>query len=187
MPNARLERILDGGHRPDIRTPELVDPLLLDFLLSRAGWSADPPPDDGCRRGRLALLRRRLHAARGGHRLPRALLARAVGDRAVSIFGLVLQDDDLRESVTDGIIDRLPVDADGKEDVEAAIEAIATPASAAGLVSLVVFLWAASGMMGALRRGLDAAMGVLYSPRSFATSWSISPSSGRLPCSSSSR
>ncbi len=33
MPNARLEVILGGGHRPDIRTPELVNPLLLDFLL----------------------------------------------------------------------------------------------------------------------------------------------------------
>jgi len=33
MPNARLERIPDGGHRPDIRTPELVNPMLLDFLL----------------------------------------------------------------------------------------------------------------------------------------------------------
>ena len=32
-PNARLEVIRNGGHRPDIRTPELVDPLLLDFLL----------------------------------------------------------------------------------------------------------------------------------------------------------
>jgi pimeloyl-ACP methyl ester carboxylesterase len=34
MPNARLELIPGGGHRPDIRTPELVNPLLLDFLLS---------------------------------------------------------------------------------------------------------------------------------------------------------
>jgi pimeloyl-ACP methyl ester carboxylesterase len=33
MPNARLEVIAGGGHRPDIRTPELVNPLLLDFLL----------------------------------------------------------------------------------------------------------------------------------------------------------
>lgn len=32
MPNARLELIRDGGHRPDIRSPEIVDPLLLDFL-----------------------------------------------------------------------------------------------------------------------------------------------------------
>jgi membrane protein len=43
------------------------------------------------------------------------------------------------------------------------IEGIASPASAAGLVSLVVFVWAASGMMGSLRRGLEAAMGVLLS------------------------
>ena len=33
MPNARLELIPAGGHRPDIRTPELVNPLLVDFLL----------------------------------------------------------------------------------------------------------------------------------------------------------
>lgn len=35
MPNARLEVIPGGGHRPDIRTPELVNPLLLEFLLGR--------------------------------------------------------------------------------------------------------------------------------------------------------
>jgi pimeloyl-ACP methyl ester carboxylesterase len=33
MPSARLELIPAGGHRPDIRTPELVNPLLVDFLL----------------------------------------------------------------------------------------------------------------------------------------------------------
>ena len=33
MPNARLEVIPAGGHRPDIRSPEVVNPLLLDFLL----------------------------------------------------------------------------------------------------------------------------------------------------------
>jgi pimeloyl-ACP methyl ester carboxylesterase len=33
LPNARLELIPGGGHRPDIRTPEVVNPLLLDFLL----------------------------------------------------------------------------------------------------------------------------------------------------------
>lgn len=32
LPNARLELIAGGGHRPDIRTPELVNPLLLNFL-----------------------------------------------------------------------------------------------------------------------------------------------------------
>ena len=33
LPNARLELIPAGGHRPDIRTPEVVNPLLVDFLL----------------------------------------------------------------------------------------------------------------------------------------------------------
>lgn len=33
MPNARLELIPGGGHRPDIRSPEIVNPLLLEFLL----------------------------------------------------------------------------------------------------------------------------------------------------------
>ena len=33
MPAARLEVIPRGGHRPDIRSPELVNPLLLEFLL----------------------------------------------------------------------------------------------------------------------------------------------------------
>jgi len=33
MPNARLTMIPSGGHRPDIRTPELVNPGLLEFLL----------------------------------------------------------------------------------------------------------------------------------------------------------
>lgn len=33
MPNGRLELIPAGGHRPDIRIPELVNPLLLEFLL----------------------------------------------------------------------------------------------------------------------------------------------------------
>jgi pimeloyl-ACP methyl ester carboxylesterase len=33
MPNARVELIPNGGHRPDIRTPELVNQLLLEFLF----------------------------------------------------------------------------------------------------------------------------------------------------------
>ena len=37
LPNARLELIPAGGHRPDIRSPELVNPLLLEFLLDPEG------------------------------------------------------------------------------------------------------------------------------------------------------
>lgn len=36
MRDARLELIAGGGHRPDIRSPEVVNPLLRDFLLGEA-------------------------------------------------------------------------------------------------------------------------------------------------------
>jgi membrane protein len=78
----------------------------------------------------------------------------------VSVFGLVLQDEELREDVTDRIVDALPVSVAGRQDVEKAITSIATPASAVGLVSLVLFVWAATGMMGAIRQGLERALGV---------------------------
>jgi membrane protein len=78
----------------------------------------------------------------------------------VSIFGLVLQDESIRHDVVNAIVDVLPVSAAGRKDVEDAITGIATPASAAGLLSLLVFAWAATGMMTAIRRGLESAMGV---------------------------
>jgi membrane protein len=81
----------------------------------------------------------------------------------VSIFGLVLQNDALRDDVVDWIVDLLPVSDEGKQNVEDAITNIASPASALGLVSLVVFAWASTGMMAALRNGLETAMQV---PRS---------------------
>jgi len=78
----------------------------------------------------------------------------------VSIFGLVLQDDELRQSVIDELIDFLPVSEAGQNNVEQSIEEIATPLSAIGLVSLVALLWGASGMMASIRLGLEAAMKV---------------------------
>lgn len=76
----------------------------------------------------------------------------------VSVFGLVLQNDELKQDVTDRIVSALPVDASGHARVEHEISNIASPASAAGLVSLLVFLWAATGMMGAIRSGLQSAI-----------------------------
>jgi uncharacterized BrkB/YihY/UPF0761 family membrane protein len=92
----------------------------------------------------------------------------------VAVFGLVLEDDDVRERVVDRVIEKLPVDAEGREEVEDAIETIASPASAVGLLGLVVFLRAASGMMGRAaarargRRGRDrgTAIGAGWRPTS---------------------
>ncbi|HXG77117.1 MAG TPA: YihY/virulence factor BrkB family protein [Gaiellaceae bacterium] len=78
----------------------------------------------------------------------------------VSIFGLVLQDDDLRRRVVEELIDVLPVSESAERDVERSIEGIASPRSAIGLVSLIALLWGASGMMASLRLGLEAALKV---------------------------
>jgi membrane protein len=81
----------------------------------------------------------------------------------VSIFGLVLQDEELRKDVVKTIVNALPVSASGSKEVEKAITAIASPASAAGLLSLLLFAWAATGMMTSIRQGLETAMHVTRS------------------------
>ncbi len=73
----------------------------------------------------------------------------------VSVFGLLLQDQKLKNDVINKIASALPVKG---ENVSKAIENIATPASVAGLVSLVVLVWAASGMMSAIRSALHRTM-----------------------------
>jgi membrane protein len=81
----------------------------------------------------------------------------------VSIFGLVLQDDEVRQRVVDAIVSALPISADGRSDVEDALTTIASPASAAGFISLLLFAWTASGMMAAIRVGLETALNVTES------------------------
>jgi membrane protein len=78
----------------------------------------------------------------------------------VSVFGLVLQDDELRQQVIDELIDILPVSTSGQGNIQRSIEQIATPLSAIGLISLVALLWGATGMMASIRLGLEAAMKV---------------------------
>ncbi|MGZ6588130.1 MAG: YihY/virulence factor BrkB family protein [Solirubrobacteraceae bacterium] len=75
----------------------------------------------------------------------------------VSVFGLLLQNEELKQDVINKVVSALPVST---QDVTKAIENIATPASAAGLVSLLVLVWAASGMMTAIRLGLERTMSV---------------------------
>jgi membrane protein len=75
-----------------------------------------------------------------------------------SVAGVVLRNDARRAEVVDAIVDALPVDAAGRQDVEHAIVSIASPASLVGLISIVAFAWTATGMMAAFRAGLAAAM-----------------------------
>ncbi len=74
-----------------------------------------------------------------------------------SVFGLLLQNQELQNDVIDKLVSVLPVKS---EDVSTAIQNIATPASAAGLVSVIVLVWAASGMMAAVRSSLQRTMDV---------------------------
>ena len=78
----------------------------------------------------------------------------------VSVFGLVLQDDELRQNVIDELLDVLPVSEKGQANVQSSIEGIATPLSAIGFISLIALLWGASGMMASIRIGLEAALKV---------------------------
>jgi membrane protein len=78
----------------------------------------------------------------------------------VSIFGLVLTDDGLRQDVIDELVDVLPVSESGQQNIASSIEGIATPLSAIGFISLIALLWGASGMMTSLRVGLETALKV---------------------------
>ena len=75
----------------------------------------------------------------------------------VAIFGLVLQDATIKHSVENELLDVLPLSDKGRDELLNSIEGIASPLSAIGLVSLIALLWGASGMMAAIRVGLDTA------------------------------
>jgi membrane protein len=75
----------------------------------------------------------------------------------VSVFGLVLQNEDMKSDVVNKIVSALPVKS---QNVTTAIENIATPASAVGLLSLLLLIWAASGMMTPIRLGLERTMDI---------------------------
>jgi membrane protein len=78
----------------------------------------------------------------------------------VSIVGIVLRDDVRRAEAIDWIVGFLPFDEEGSQAVEDAITHLANPTSALGFLSLVLFFWASTGMMAALRNGLEAALQV---------------------------
>ncbi|MSO95894.1 MAG: YihY/virulence factor BrkB family protein [Thermoleophilia bacterium] len=78
----------------------------------------------------------------------------------VAIFGIILRDDNLKSQVIGEIVGTFPLSESGSAGVARQIEQLASPATALGLGSLLVFAWAATGMMAALRAGLETAMRV---------------------------
>ena len=84
----------------------------------------------------------------------------------VSISGLVLTDDSIRQDVVDEIFQALPLsESEGRGDLESAVDGIATGLSAIGLVSILGLLWSASAMMGSIRYALDEAWDTSYRRR----------------------
>jgi membrane protein len=142
---------LDVGDAPGRpwRTRLLRWPLEILGKLSRAV----PAAIDRYFRFRLSQ-----HAAGIAYRVLFSLAPLAIV--LVSIAGVVLQDDARRQDVTDAIVGWLPFSEEGSGSVDDAITRLASPTSALGLFSLLLFFWAASGMMGALRTGLEAALHV---------------------------
>lgn len=78
----------------------------------------------------------------------------------VAVLGLVLRDEALRDELVDWVVDVLPFDEQGSQQVEDAIVAIASPASLLGFLGLIAFAWTATGLMGSIRIGLETAMDV---------------------------
>jgi len=112
-----------------------------------------PAAIDGYFRDRLGQ-----HAAGIAYRVLFSLAPLAIV--LVSIVGLVLRNDARRAEVVDQIVGWLPVTEEGSNTVEEAITRLASPTSAVGILSLLLFFWAATGMMASLRMGLEAALRV---------------------------
>ena len=77
----------------------------------------------------------------------------------VSIFGLLIQNDDRRDEIVTWVVDNLLLSPEGSVRLEEAISGLGQPISAVGLVALLGVLWAASGMMGSIRVALTSIWG----------------------------
>lgn len=69
----------------------------------------------------------------------------------VSIVGIVLRDDSRRESVTDWLVEQLPLSGSAADDLVRTVDGVASPTSLVGLVAIVGVLWSASGMISTIR------------------------------------
>lgn len=78
----------------------------------------------------------------------------------VWIFSAVLQDDSVRESIVDSIVDALPLSNDeGQRQVERLLDDVAAGAGSLGWIGALALLYSASGAIGALRHAVNRAWG----------------------------
>jgi membrane protein len=81
----------------------------------------------------------------------------------VWFFGLVLGNAQVHDAVVDTIVRTVPSTVASRDDVARAISSVASPSGPLGLVTLVLFVWAATGMMASIRVGLEVALHVAQS------------------------
>jgi membrane protein len=75
----------------------------------------------------------------------------------VSVFGVLLGNAEVRDAVVTAIVNALPAEAADRAQVADAISSITPPPGLLGLLTLAVFVWSATGMMAAIRAGLEVA------------------------------
>jgi membrane protein len=80
----------------------------------------------------------------------------------VSAFGILLGNDEVRNAVVTSVVNALPAGTANRSDVSDAISAVAPPPGLLGLLTLLVFVWSATGMMAAIRAGLEVATHARY-------------------------
>ncbi len=112
--------------------------------------------------GRRALGR---YFGRSGHRLAAAVAYYVLLSLfpivlvVVAIAGAVLTDPSMREGFVDALVDALPLTEAGADSIDSVVRGVGDNAGAVGAASAAGLLWTASGMMAALRGGLDDLMG----------------------------
>jgi membrane protein len=73
-------------------------------------------------------------------------------------FGIVVGEAEARGSVIDFLLDNLPLEpGKGRRDLRELLESVAGNAPAFGLIGVAGLIFAASGLMGAVRNGINAA------------------------------
>ena len=77
----------------------------------------------------------------------------------VSIAGAVLTDPGVRQDFVNALVDALPLSEAGADSIDSVIRGVGDNAGTVGAISAVGLVWTASGMMAALRGGLDDLMG----------------------------
>ena len=76
------------------------------------------------------------------------------------ILGIVVQLTGLQADLVDTIVRNVPVSASGEEQLRSLLEGATSSYSALGLLGVLGLVWAASGMMAAVRVALNAAWDV---------------------------